>query len=96
METYLSRGAAGERATREARARLASEELTREGTRVEFLGSTYVPDDEICLFTFDAPSRRVAALTVERAGIEALRVVEALSSGTHDVKSPQRGAFAAT
>ena len=96
METYLSRGAAGERAAREARARLASEELTREGTRVEFFGSTYVPDDEICFFTFDAPSRRVAALTAERAGIEALRVVEALSSGTHDVKSPQRGAFAAT
>ena len=86
---YLSRGAAGERAAREARARSASEELTREGTRVEFLGSTHVPEDEICFFTFDAPSRRMAALTAARAGIDALRVVEALSSGTHDVKSPR-------
>lgn len=81
VETYLTRGAGGERAVREARARRAAEELTRKGTRVRFEGSTHVPEDEICFFTFDAPSSRVAALVAQRAGLSPLRVVEAVSSG---------------
>ncbi|MET0888321.1 MAG: hypothetical protein ABWX92_17930, partial [Mycetocola sp.] len=79
-ETYLARGAAGERAARERRARSSAEALTREGTRVRFEGSTYVPEDEMCFFTFDAPSGREAALVAQRAGLDAVRVVEALSS----------------
>jgi hypothetical protein len=31
-------------------------------TRVRFDRSIHVPEDEICFFVFDAPSRRVAAL----------------------------------
>ena len=80
VETYLARGSAGERTARERRARLSAEELTREGTRVRFEGSTYVPEDELCFFTFDAPSGREAALVARRAGLDAVRVVEALSS----------------
>ena len=80
VETYLARGNAGERTARERRARSSAEELTREGTRVRFEGSTYVPEDEICFFTFDAPSGREAALVARRAGLDAVRVVEALSS----------------
>jgi hypothetical protein len=81
VETYLARGQAGERAARERRARLAAEELTREGTRVRFKASIHVPEDEICFFTFDAPSGREAALVAQRAGLQPLRVVEAVSSG---------------
>lgn len=80
VETYLARGSAGERTARERRARSSAEELTREGTRVRFEGSTYVPEDEMCFFTFDAPSGREAALVARRAGLDAVRVVEALSS----------------
>jgi len=80
VETFLARGAAGERQARERRASLAAEALTREGTRVRFGGSIHVPDDEICFFTFDAPSGREAALVAQRAGLEPLRVVEAVSS----------------
>jgi len=80
VETYLARGSAGERTARERRARSSAEELTREGTRVRFEGSTYVPEDEMCFFTFDAPSGREAALAAQRAGLDAVRVVEALSS----------------
>jgi hypothetical protein len=54
--------------------------MTREGTRVGFEGSIHVPEDEICFFTFFAPSGREAALVARRAGLEALRVVEAVSS----------------
>ncbi len=81
VETYLARGRTGERAARERRARSAAEELTREGTRVRFEGSIHVPEDEICFFTFDAPSGRDAARAAQRASLDALRVVHAVSSG---------------
>jgi hypothetical protein len=81
VEAYLARGGAGERTTRERRARSAAEELTREGTRVRFDRLIHVPEDEICFFVFDAPSGREAALAAQRARLEPLRVVEAFSSG---------------
>ncbi len=80
VETYLARGASGERAARERRASAAAEERTREGASVRFERSTYVPEDEICFFTFEAASGSEAALVAHRAGLEPLRVVEALSS----------------
>jgi hypothetical protein len=81
VETFLARGSAGERAARERRACSVAKELTREGTRVSFEGSIHVPEDEICFFTFDAPSGREAALVAQRAELDPLRVVHAVSSG---------------
>ena len=80
VETFLARGSAGERTARERRARSSAEELTRTGTRVRFEGSIHVPEDELCFFTFEAPSSSVATLIAQRAGLEPLRVVEAVSS----------------
>ena len=80
VETFLARGAAGERAARERRARSAAEELTRQGTRVRFDRSIHVPEDEICFYVFDAPSGRDAALAAQQAAIDPLRVVESVSS----------------
>jgi hypothetical protein len=80
VETYLARGWAGERASRQRRARSAAEELTREGITVSFDRSIHVPEDEICFFIFDAPSGRDAALVAQRAGLDPFRVVEAISS----------------
>lgn len=80
VETFLARGAAVERRARERRARSAAEAMTREGTRVGFDGSIHVPGDEICFFTFAAPSGRDAALVAHRAGLEAIRIVEAIPS----------------
>jgi hypothetical protein len=84
VETFLARGAAGERQTRERRARSAAEAMTREGTPVGFKGSIHIPEDEICLFTFAAASGREAALVAQRAGLEPLRVVEAVPSGKEE------------
>ena len=81
VETYLTRGQAGERAERERRARSAAEELTQGKTRVRFDRSIHVPEDEICFFIFDAPSGLDAALAAQRAELEPIRVVEAISSG---------------
>jgi hypothetical protein len=54
--------------------------MTREGTRVGFDGSIHVPGDEICFFTFAAPSGRDAAIVAQRAGLNAIRIVEAITS----------------
>jgi hypothetical protein len=80
VETYLARSQAGERAARDRRARSAAEELTQELARVRFDHSIHVPEDEICFFVFDAPSSREAALVAQRAGLDPVRVVEAISS----------------
>ena len=80
VETFLARGAAGERQARDRRACAAAEALTREGTRVCFEGSIHVPEDEVCFFTFAAPSGRVVGLVAHRAALEPLRVVEAINS----------------
>ena len=84
VETYLARGHAGDRAARERRARSAAEELTRERARVRFDRSIHLPEDEICFYVFDAPSAREAALAAQRAGLDPLRVVEAVSSGDEE------------
>lgn len=80
VETYLSRGAA-DVAAREARARSAAAELTREGMRVRFDLSIHVPQDEMCLFVFNAPSSTEVELVAAQAALEAVRIVEAVSSG---------------
>jgi sirohydrochlorin ferrochelatase len=81
VETYLARGRGHERIARERRARAAAEELTHGRTRVRFDHSIHVPDDEICFFVFEAPSARKAAAAAQRAGLDPIRVVEAVSSG---------------
>lgn len=80
VETYLARGRAAERDHREERARVAAEELAHGESRVSFERTIYVPEDEICFFVFDAPSSRHAALVAERAGLEPIRIVEAIPS----------------
>ena len=80
VETFLARGAARERRALERRARSTAEQMTRERTRVCFERSIHVPEDEICFFAFAAASARDAAVAAERAGLEPLRVVEAISS----------------
>ena len=80
VETFLARSRAAERVTCERRARSAAVELTRAGTPVRFDGAIHVPEDEICFFVFDASSGHDAALVAERAGLDAVRVVEAVTS----------------
>jgi hypothetical protein len=80
VETYLTRSRAGEQVALEERARSAADELTQEGTAVRLERSLYVPEDEICFFVFDAPLAREAALAAQRAGLDPVRVVEAIPS----------------
>lgn len=80
VETFMARGAAGERQVRERRASEAAATLTREGTSVRFRGSIHVPEDELCFFAFEAETGSDVALAAHRAGLAALRVVRAVST----------------
>ena len=84
VETYLARGKARERTARERRARSAAEELAQGTTRVRFDRSIHVPEDEICFYVYDAPSACDAADAAQRAGLDPIRVVEAVSSGKEE------------
>lgn len=61
-----------------ARARLAAEELTREGIPVGYLRSIYVPGDESCFHLFVGPSLAAVTEASRRAQLEPQRIVEAL------------------
>jgi hypothetical protein len=80
VETYLPANRADDRSAGERRAKLAAQALTRTEAPVRFDCSFHVPGDEICFFVFEAPSSRAAALVAERAELDAIRVVEAISS----------------
>ena len=80
VETYLSRCRTAARSGCEERARAAAAELTSAGTRIRFGGVIHVPEDETCFFIFHAASGRDAALAAERAELDPIRVVEAVSS----------------
>lgn len=77
VEAYVPRGRATEVGDAEARARAAA----RATKRVRFVRATFFPDDELCLFVFEADSPRLVGAVTRRAGIRAERIVEAIEKG---------------
>ena len=55
---------------------------------VRFEQSIHVPEDELCFFVFEARSGSEAALAAQQAGLEPLRIVEAISSDADAVRAP--------
>ena len=45
--------------------------------RFRYLGSMFVPDDEMCFHVIEAPSQAVAIEAARRAGLTPDRIVEA-------------------
>jgi len=80
VEVFTARAKAGKLASAERRAALAARRLSSADREVQFVRATYIPEDEICFFVFDAHSGRDVALAARRAGLEPIRVVEAVSS----------------
>jgi hypothetical protein len=80
VEVFTPRPKAGELATAERRARTAADSLSGAEGGVRYVRATYIPEDEICFFVFDAPSGRHAELAAQRAGLDPIRIVEAVSS----------------
>jgi hypothetical protein len=87
VETYLARGQACDRAACDRRARSAAEELMLCSTPVRFERSIYIPEDEICFYVFAAPSGRDAVLAAQRAELDPIRVVEAVSSEMEELST---------
>jgi hypothetical protein len=90
IETYLARGDAGELAARGRRASSAADELTREQAPVSFEQSIHLPKDELCFFVFSAPTCGDAARVAQRAGLDALRIVEAVASSASTTTNEKR------
>jgi hypothetical protein len=80
IETYLARCADGQREAREEQARSAADELAQTGARVSFDGCIHLPEDELCFFVFNASTAQEAAALARHAGLDPLRVVEAVQS----------------
>ena len=77
-EQYFSRtDAAGARRAANA-ARGAAEQLAGEGTDVEFVRSMFVPEDETCIFVYNADSLDTVRLAAQRGALEFECVAEAV------------------
>ena len=80
LELYVSRSDRGAVLDGADRAGLAAQRLRRDGASIRYLRSIFVPEDETCLFVYEAASiddvRRAAGL----AGLPADHIVEALET----------------
>jgi hypothetical protein len=78
VESYTPRsGAVLEDAI--ARVRRAAKEIAAEGVALRHVRSTFVPEDEMCLYVFEAESSAAVDEVGRRAGLPFERVVEAMS-----------------
>jgi hypothetical protein len=84
VEVFTPRARAATIAAAERSAISAARSLSNTEGAVRYVRATYIPEDEICFFVFDAPSGRAAALVAQRAGLEPIRVVEAVSSAKEE------------
>jgi uncharacterized protein DUF4242 len=78
LETYVPQVRAVEAREAGLRAHAAAEELAREGTRIRYVRTTFLPEDETCFHLFDAQSAEAVREVGRRAGLEPIRVVGAL------------------
>lgn len=84
VELYVSRtdGLAAESGAE--RARLAAEELTREGTPVRYLSSVFVPEDETCFSLYEAATAEAVHEVARRAALRFEHVSEAVTHSKGD------------
>jgi hypothetical protein len=79
IELYLPRTDALVAIERGESARAAAEEMTRQGTAVQFRRSIFVPDDETYFVLFEAESADAVRETARRAQLPCERVSVAVS-----------------
>jgi hypothetical protein len=77
-ESYLSRRRRRELSALTARACDAARALAQQGHEVACLRSAFVPEDEVCLLWFIAPSRAIVSELGRLAQLEFDRVIEEL------------------
>lgn len=88
VELYVARDGAAAVEHGSQLSRLASEELTREGTPVRFLRSIFVPEDETCFHLYEAPSADAVREVARRVGLPVERVTEAVATVASEESPP--------
>jgi hypothetical protein len=78
VESYLSRTGAADIQVLVQRAREAAEGLAREGMDVHYVRSSFLPEDEMWLLWFEAPTSELVGEAGRRAELEFARIVEAV------------------
>jgi hypothetical protein len=79
VEVYVARGDGTAPDLGAERAQRTAEELTREGTPVEFLRAIFVPEDETCFYLYEAASADAVRVAAERAVLPFERIAEAVA-----------------
>ncbi len=85
VERYLPGITAGELDEASARLAAAARELSADGVRVRYLGSTFVPEEESCFSRFEAADGDAVHDACKRAGVGFARIVE-----TRDISVKER------
>lgn len=76
-ELYLPRAGRSGLRDAAARARSATEAMTREGTPIRYLRAIFLGDDEVCFHLYEAGSSELVREASRRAAIPVERVTEA-------------------
>jgi hypothetical protein len=84
VESYLSRARRGELSSQATRARDAASALASEGQPVAYLRTAFVPEDEVCLHWFIAPSPAAVTEIARLAKLEFDRVIEEVEQPPHE------------
>jgi hypothetical protein len=90
METFVPASQESDVTKSAVSAMRAAEALSREGTAVRFIRSTFVPSDEVCFHLFEAASADVVLAVGNRAALAVTRVVEAQEAFGRDASSGPR------
>jgi hypothetical protein len=80
VEAYMPHSHAQEARAAGRRARAAAEELSREGTPVRYVRTTFLPDDETCFHLFEASSADAVEEVSRRAQLGGARIVLAVEA----------------
>jgi hypothetical protein len=78
VESYVPPVLVGEIDRLASRAREAAEGLAREGNEVRYLRSSFVPQDEMWLLWFDAPTPPLVGEAGRRAKLDFAHIVETI------------------
>jgi Protein of unknown function (DUF4242) len=84
LEVYAARHDSGAVGSAARRARAAAIALASEGPDVRYVRCIFVPEDETCLYVYEADSAETVHEVARRAGLPVDRVVEARSADQGD------------
>ncbi|HYU19388.1 MAG TPA: DUF4242 domain-containing protein [Chloroflexota bacterium] len=85
VERYLPGITSEQLGAAAARAKSTTAQMSKEGTPVRYLRSTFIPSEEKCACLFEGPSVEAVEQANERAQIPFERVVEAKHIASEDL-----------